>query len=103
MNLQYISLAVVLVATAISFFVATTVAPLILLTTSSLVLIYAYFMHRSQFNDEYKNSTWENSLRPMAPFALVGTVLFLGMGYYYFQMQPAAAATVAAVVGGRRR
>jgi len=97
MNLLIPSLAVVLVTTALAFFVANALAPLILLVTSSVVLIYAYSLHRSQFDHEYKNSTWQNNLRPVAALVLVGTVIALAAGYQ-FMTAPAGP-----TMGGRRR
>jgi Mn2+/Fe2+ NRAMP family transporter len=97
MNLLIPSLAVVLVTTALAFFVATSLAPLILLVTSSLVLLYAYSLHRAQFDGEYKNSTWQNNLRPMAALVLIGVVIALGAGYMFMT------APGGATMGGRRR
>jgi uncharacterized membrane protein len=97
MNLLFPSLAVVLVTTALAFFVASSLAPLILLITSSVVLLYAYSLHKAQFDGEYKNSTWQNSLRPMAPLVLVGVVIALAAGYYFMT------ASSGATMGGRRR
>uniref|UniRef100_A0A6C0KXX0 Uncharacterized protein n=1 Tax=viral metagenome TaxID=1070528 RepID=A0A6C0KXX0_9ZZZZ len=96
MNLLFPSLVVVLVTTALAFFVASAIAPLILLITSSLVLIYAYTLHRSQFDNEYKSSTWQNNLRPVAPLVLVGVVIALAAGYHFMT-------STGPVAGGRRR
>jgi hypothetical protein len=97
MNLLIPSLAVVLVTTAVAFFVATQLAPLILLVTSSVVLLYAYSLHRSQFDHEYKNSTWQNNLRPVAALVLVGAVIALAAGYQFMT------ASSSPTMGGRRR
>ncbi len=98
MNLLFPSLAVVLVTTGLAFYVASALAPLILLVTSTVVLIYAYMLHRSQFENEYKNSTWQNNLRPMAPLVLIGLVILLGAGYHFYTASPSGA-----TMGGRRR
>jgi hypothetical protein len=42
-------------------------------------------MHRSQFQSDYRNSTWQEGLRPFAPYVLVGVVIMLGAGYYMLQ------------------
>lgn len=97
MNLLFPSLAVILVTTGLAFFVASRLAPLILLISSSVVLVYAYMLHRAQFENEYRNSTWQNNLRPMAPIVLVGLVILLGAGYMFYTAQPSA------TMGGRRR
>jgi len=72
-------------------------------------------MHRNQFQSDYRNSTWQEGLRPLAPYVLVALVLILGVGYYTMMSpdkeaplaNPNAAAIpkVAAapkVVGGKR-
>jgi len=38
-------------------------------------------VHRNQFQSDYRNSTWQENLRPAAPFVLVGAVLFLAYAY----------------------
>lgn len=40
-------------------------------------------MHRSQFQSDYRNSTWQEGLRPFAPYMLVAVVIMLGAGYFF--------------------
>jgi hypothetical protein len=40
-------------------------------------------MHRSQFQSDYRNSTWQEGLRPFAPYMLVAIVIMLGAGYFF--------------------
>ena len=97
MNLLIPVLASVLLITAVAFTTAAATAPLILLVLSTLLLIYAYFKNQSQFKDDYKNSTWQNSLRSMAPFVMVALVLFLGYGAF-----AVTSTSNSAMLGGRR-
>lgn len=52
-------------------------------------------MHRSQFQSDYRNSTWQEGLRPFAPYMLVAIVIMLGAGYF-FLVSPDGAAPAAA-------
>ena len=92
MNLLIPGLGLVLVLTAASFFIASSIAPMFLLISSTVLLIYAYQLHRSQFNNDYKTSTWQSGLKPLAPLVLVAVVLVLGYG--------AIAMTTTSFVGG---
>jgi hypothetical protein len=83
MNLSLLipGLCSVLLLTAFAYMYATTLAPIILLFTSSFLLILSYSIHRSQFQSDYRNSTWQEGLRPAAPFMLVGVVILIGFLY----------------------
>jgi hypothetical protein len=83
----------VLLLTALAFFFASKMAPMFLVITSTILLILSYSMHRSQFQSDYRNSTWQEGLRPLAPFVLAAVVILLGVGYYFM----ASADTVTAV------
>jgi hypothetical protein len=83
----------VLLLTALAFFFASKMAPMFLVITSTILLILSYSMHRSQFQSDYRNSTWQEGLRPLAPFVLASVVILLGVGYYFM----ASADTVTAV------
>ena len=89
------SLAATLFVTSITFGFGSTLAPMILLVTSTVLLIYTYSLHRTQFVADYKYSTWQDSLRPMAPFVLVGLVLVLAYGMFAMSSEN--------FVGGARR
>lgn len=64
-------------------------------------------MHRSQFQSDYRNSTWQEGLRPLAPYVLVGFVILLGAGYFFLATPDGAApapapAAPAKATGGKR-
>jgi hypothetical protein len=68
-------------------------------------------MHRSQFQSDYRNSTWQEGLRPFAPYMLVAVVIMLGAGYFFLvtpdDAAPAAGnvkanAAPAKATGGKR-
>lgn len=89
------SLAATLLVTGITFGVGSRLAPIILLVTATILLMYTYSLHRTQFVADYKYSTWQDSLRPMAPLVLVGLVLTLAYGMFALQSEN--------FVGGSRR
>jgi len=82
MNLLIPGLGLVLVLVAVSFFVASKTAPMLLLISSTVLLYFAYHHHRSQFHTDYKTSTWQSGLKPLAPVVLVGVVIALAYGYF---------------------
>jgi hypothetical protein len=91
----------VLLLTAFAFFFASNMAPIFLLITSTILLILSYSMHRSQFQSDYRNSTWQEGLRPVAPFVLVGVVIMLGVGFLYIS-NPETTVPPPVLSGGRR-
>ena len=52
-------------------------------------------MHRSQFQSDYRNSTWQEGLRPFAPYMLVAIVIMLGAGYFFLVTPDAGSAPAA--------
>lgn len=52
-------------------------------------------MHRSQFQSDYRNSTWQEGLRPFAPYMLVAVVIMLGAGYFFLVSPDGGAAPAA--------
>jgi len=54
-------------------------------------------MHRSQFQSDYRNSTWQEGLRPLAPYVLAAVVILLGVGYYFMVTPDVAAAAEPAI------
>jgi hypothetical protein len=95
----------VLLLTAFAFFFASKMAPMFLVITSTILLILSYSMHRSQFQSDYRNSTWQEGLRPVAPYVLVAVVIMLGVGFFFIMSPDAAGAAPAATpasTGGRR-
>ena len=97
MNLLIPILCGVLLLTAATFAVASSMAPLVLLMSSTVLLIYAYFLNRSQFRDDYKNATWQNGLRSMGPFVMVGLVLLIAYGGFAL-----TSSSTTPMLGGRR-
>jgi len=89
------SLAATLLVTSITFGVGSKLAPMILLVAATVLLVYSYSLHRTQFVADYKYSTWQDSLRPMAPFVIVGIVLALAYGAFALQSEN--------FIGGARR
>lgn len=89
------ALAVTLFLTAAAFGLGSQAAPIVLLVGATLMMFYAYHLHKKQFAADYKYSTWENDMRPMAPFAMVGVVLVLLYGAF-------ALTSETGLVGGRR-
>jgi len=89
------SLAATLLVTSITFGIGSKLAPMVLLVTATVLLLYTYSLHRTQFVADYKYSTWQDGLRPMAPFVLVGLVLTLAYGMFALQSET--------FVGGARR
>jgi len=84
MNLSLLipGLCSVLLLTAFSFMFAASLAPIILLVTSKILLLITYSDHRNQFQSDYRNSTWQQILQPSAPFVLIGVVIILAAGFY---------------------
>jgi len=82
MNLLIPGLGLTLLLVAMSFSFAAKLAPALLLVASTILLFYAYNLHRSQFANDYKNSTWQNGLKSFGPLILVGVVVVLAYGYF---------------------
>ena len=76
------SLAATLLMTSITFGIGSRLAPMILLVLATVLLFYSYSLHSTQFQADYKYSTWQDSMRPMAPFVLVAVVLALCYGAF---------------------
>jgi uncharacterized membrane protein len=77
------SLAMLLAAVAIVFFVYPRVAMPILIGASGFMLAVAVYMHWKQFRVmEYERSTWQNNLRDFAPFVMIGVILLGAYGFY---------------------
>ena len=89
------ALAVTLFLTTAAFGLGSQLAPGILLVGATLMLLYSYKLHMAQFAADYKYSTWENDMRPVAPLAMAGVVLVLLYGAF-------AVTSENFMVGGRR-
>lgn len=90
------ALAVTLFLTSTAFGLGSQMAPVVLLVGATIMLLFAYRLHVAQFAADYKYSTWENDMRPFAPFAMVGVVIALLYGAFALTSQDF-------MVGGRRR
>ena len=89
-------LCAVLMLTAFSFMFASSMAPVLLLLTSATLLVLSYAVHRSQFQSDYKESTWQDGLRPLAPFFLVGLVLTFAFGAWFIMDKSSSPASASA-------
>lgn len=77
------SLAMLLAAVAIGFFVIPKFAPGILIGASTLVLILAIYMHVSRFGVmEYERSTWQNNLKAYSSFVMIVIILVASYGFF---------------------
>jgi hypothetical protein len=82
MNLLIPGLGLTLLLVAMSFSFAAKLAPILLLAGSTVLLFYAYNLHRTQFENDYKNSTWQKGLKSFGPLIMVGIVIVLAYGYF---------------------
>lgn len=83
MELFIPSLALILLAVAITFYVLPGFAPTVLVTGSALVLAAALYLHVSQFGVmEYERATWKHQLRNYGSYIMVVLVLLGAYGFY---------------------
>ena len=90
------SLTLILIITGASFYFASNATPLVLLISSTILLMYAFMLHRSQFETDYKTASWMNGLKELGPLVMVGVVLLLAYGAF-------ALNSTTFMVGGSRR
>lgn len=77
------SLAMLLAAVAVGFFVLPKLAPTILITSSAVVLAMAIYMHINQFGVmEYERSTWQNSLKGYSSYLMYALILVGAYGFF---------------------
>ncbi len=77
------SLALILLAVAIAFFVMPSFAPSILITGSVITLVAAIYFHMSQFGVmEYERSTWQYNLRKYSSYVMIGAIILGAYGFY---------------------
>ena len=92
------NLVILLALTAASFQYASTMAPVILLVCSVLLLSYAVFLNRAQFANDYKYSTWQRGMvgfRYVIMLAVLSIVIYGGYALNSKSTTP--------MLGGRRR
>jgi hypothetical protein len=83
MELLIPSLALVLLAVAIAFFVMPSFAPAILITGSVITLVIAVYFHMSQFGVmEYERATWQYNLRKYSSYVMIGAIILGAYGFY---------------------
>lgn len=77
------SLALILGAVAVAYFIFPKIAPQILIISSSVVLAIAIFMHVSQFGvAEYERATWMYNIKQYSAFFMVALVIAGAYGFY---------------------
>lgn len=83
MELFVPSLVFLLAGVAIAFFVIPTIAPVMLITGSVIVLLGALYLHYSRFGVmEYERATWQYNLRKYANWVIAGAILLGAYGFY---------------------
>jgi hypothetical protein len=83
MELLIPSLALILLAVAIAFFIMPSFAPAILITGSVITLVAAVYLHMSQFGVmEYERSTWQYNLRKYSSYVMIGAIIVGAYGFY---------------------
>ncbi len=99
------SLAMILAAVAVAFFVLPKLAPTILVTASGIVLAIAVYMHWNRFGVmEYERATWQNSLKEYTSFSMIAVILAAAYGFYALNAgnssSPMPALTTPTIGGG---
>lgn len=83
MELIIPSLALLLLAVAVAFFIIPKFAPATLMMTSAIVLVIAIYMHWSQFGvSQYERATWTNNIKDYGAYIILGIVLLGAYGFY---------------------
>jgi len=92
------NLVLLLGITAAAFTYASNMAPMILLVSSVLLLLYAIHLNRTQFASDYKYSTWQRGMIGFAPLITVCVVLVaIYGGFALVSKSPGV------MLGGRKR
>lgn len=77
------SLAMLLAAVAVGFFIIPKFAPGILIGASALVLALAVYMHVGRFGVmEYERATWQNNLKAYSSYVLIAIILIATYGFF---------------------
>lgn len=87
MELFIPSVLVLLLAAAVIFFVLPRFGAPALAVISVALLVYGLYEHRNAFGNEYRMSTWQQSVIGYAPFILVGG-LVLVIAFYLVSLTP---------------
>lgn len=105
MELLIPSLALLLLAVAIAFFVMPKAGPPMLVAVGLGLLVVAEYVHWSQFGvSEYERSTWQYNLRRYSSLIILALVLLAAYGFYLMNQSgagtPALPPVAAPAVGG---
>jgi hypothetical protein len=87
MQLYIPSIFIVLLALIVIVGVIPKMSPMIITVLSIVALIYVGYNHYSIFKKEYKKITIGTSLIALAPFLIVGAILFFIFGYILYLIQ----------------
>jgi hypothetical protein len=83
MELLLPSLALLLFAVAIAYFVMPQMAVPTLITAAIILLLAAEYFHWNQFgSSEYQRSTWQYNLRKYGSYVVIGAILLGAYGFY---------------------
>ena len=83
MELFIPSLAFLLAAVAVCYFVLPDLAPAVMIGSSVLVLAAAMYVHWSKFGVmEYERSTWQYKLRQYSAYIMIIAILLGAYGFY---------------------
>jgi hypothetical protein len=69
------SLFIFLIAAVVSFAILPRFSPIIISLLAIALLIFGIYHHYKMFKDEYKLSTWQQSLKLYAPAIMIGGIL----------------------------
>ncbi len=84
MELFVPSVLLLLIAAAVVFFVLPKFGPTVLAILSVGLLAYGLYAHANTFQNEYRLSTWQNSIASYAPYLMVGGLLVVIAIYFLF-------------------
>ena len=97
MQLYIPSIFVVLLAIVVIIVIVPRVSPIIIASFAIIALIYTVYNHFSMFKGEYANISVGNALTALAPFLIVGAILFFVLGYLIYLIQRSKAPSSPAV------
>lgn len=77
------SLVFMLAAVAAAFFLLPKLAPSVLVLSSTIVLVIAFYVHMQRFGvSEYERATWIYKLKDYSSYILIGVLLLASYGFY---------------------
>jgi hypothetical protein len=88
------SLAALVLAAFLIFFLFPKFTPLILAAFAGAALVYGMYNHYIMFGADYPMMTWVDTARKSAPMIMVGTLIALLMGYLLFMARSGKGATM---------